>query len=81
VSTGPLEELVQDSKSREHRMRVLEHQAKLAAEAATLMPGRSGAQRNIPLIVEVTGGASHKPLPPRRTRRKPQPKQPGFDGL
>ena len=61
-------------------MRVLEHQAKLAAEAASSTSGRSGIQRNIPLIVEVTGSADRKPLPVRRTRRKPQVKQPGFDG-
>jgi len=72
---------VHDSKSREHRMRVLEHQAKLAAEAASPMPSRPGVQRYIRLIVEVTGGAGKKPRPVRRTRRKPQPKQPGLDGL
>jgi hypothetical protein len=80
VRIGPLEELVQDSKSREHRMRVLEHQAKLAA-TATSAADRSGGQRNIPLIVEVTGGGDRKPATARRARRKQRVKQPGFDGL
>jgi hypothetical protein len=62
-------------------MRVLEHQAKLAAEAASPMPGRPGVQRHIPLIVEVTGATGDKPGPVRRTRRKPPPKQPGLHGL
>lgn len=62
-------------------MRVLEHQAKLAAEAATSMPRRLQVQRNIPLIVEVTGGGDRKPATARRARRKQRLKQPGFEGF
>ena len=80
MSIWPLEELVQDSKSREHRMRVLEHQAKLAAEAGASGACRPQDQRNFPLIVEVTSGGDTKPAA-RRARRKQRVRQPGFEGL
>ena len=64
--------------SREHRMRVLENQARLAA--ARDMPARTtGEQIQMPLLVEVKLG----PVPKRRTPRnsKPRAKQPGLGDL
>ena len=54
------------SKSREHRIRVLENLAKLAGERAEVVRGEPGdRQMKIPLIVEVTSGATTK----QRARR------------
>lgn len=55
-------------KSREHRMRVLEHQASLAAESDA-KGKRTVSQLRMPLLVEVKADASVK-KPGRRVRRK-----------
>jgi hypothetical protein len=65
--------------SREHRMRVLENQAKIAAERSASVGNARDPQLKIPLIVEVKRSAT-KP-PPRRTRRKPDPGQPDLGDL
>jgi hypothetical protein len=78
------EPAVQDtsSKSREHRMRVLEHQARLAAERAAPPQAGTGAQRKIPMVAPVTGGTGTKaPTRPRRARHKLATKQLNFEGL
>lgn len=53
--------------SREHAERVLEHQAKIAAEHARGAPARD-PQLNMPLIVEVKSAVAKRPA--RRRRRK-----------
>jgi hypothetical protein len=64
------------SKSREHRVRVLENQVKLAAERGVAAPaGQVDVQMRMPLVVEVKGGAATKQRV-RRSRsgaRKVQP--------
>jgi hypothetical protein len=64
------------SKSREHRMRVLQNQMKLAAErGVATRVGHADPQMKMPLIVEVKGNAATKPRV-RRSRggsRKGQP--------
>lgn len=61
-------------------MRVLENQAKIAAERSA--SGRTGRdpQLKMPLIVEVKRSATTKP-PARRTRRKPDTGQPDLGDL
>jgi hypothetical protein len=62
------------SKPREHRMRVLEHQARLAGHDPERKPA-ANSQLRMPLLVAVKdGGASKKPA--RRARRKSRPDQP-----
>ena len=65
------------AKSREHRLRVLEHQAKLAAERAPVQSAQRDAQLNMPLIVEVKD--SPKKPRTRRTRRTAAARQLGLD--
>jgi hypothetical protein len=62
-------------KSREHRMRVLAHQARTAAEAAVPGPGQRDTQLQMPLIVPVKPGADARPTT-KRPRRKPAARQP-----
>jgi hypothetical protein len=66
------------SKSREHRLRVLEHQARLEAGRAQ---GPSDAQRKIPLLVEVKPASVEKLPRPARGRAKGRVKQARFEGL
>ena len=58
------------SKSREHRMRVLQNQERILAELAQTRQQHGGGQAQMPLIVEVKG--RHQPKQPshraRRTR-------------
>ena len=65
------------SKSREHRLRVLEHQARMAGDRPP--PPRAEAQGHMPLLVEVK--AAEKPARPARRRGKARPKQARFEGL
>ena len=65
-------------KSREHRIRVLENQAKLAAEKAA-QPG-SEPQLRMPLLVEVKCNAAAKPQP-RRSRSRSRTEQPDLGDL
>ena len=67
-------------KSREHRQRVLENQAKLAAHRAAAEQVAGAAQLNMPLLVEVKCSEAGKPLA-RRGKRKTRHDQPGFGGL
>ena len=64
------------SKSREHRVRVLENLAKVAGErGVAARAGQGDAQMRMPLVVEVKGGAATKQRV-RRSRggaRKDQP--------
>ncbi len=54
------------SKSREHRVRVLENQVKLAAERGVAVPAeQTDVQMRMPLVVEVKSGAGTK----QRVRR------------
>jgi hypothetical protein len=66
------------SKSREHRLRVLEHQARLAAERGQ---ATGEAQRKIPLLVEVKPAAAEKHPRAGRGRAKVHAKQARFEGL
>lgn len=65
------------AKSREHRLRMLQHLARLAA--AHSVADQSDPQLKMPLIVEVKRGAERKPRT-RRTRAVAA-KQPGLDGI
>jgi hypothetical protein len=67
------------SKSREHRLRVLEHQARMATERSVLE--RTDAQGRIPLLIEVKPGTVEKLPRARRARHKTHAKQAGFEGL
>ena len=68
------------SKSREHRLRVLEHQARMAGERpAPSLP--LAVQGKIPLLVEVKARESEKPKPARRRRKKRPATQARFEGL
>lgn len=68
------------SKSREHRLRVLEHQARMAGERPA--PPRAEAQGKIPLLVEVKPAAAvEKPARTGRARGKSRAKQARFEGL
>jgi hypothetical protein len=64
------------SKSREHRVRVLENLAKVADDSGvTPRAAQADAQMRMPLVVEVKGNAATKPRG-RRSRggaRKDQP--------
>jgi hypothetical protein len=64
------------SKSREHRVRVLENLAKVAGgQGVPPRAGQGDAQMKMPLVVEVKGGTGTKPRV-RRSRggaRKDQP--------
>jgi hypothetical protein len=64
------------SKSREHRMRVLENQTRIAAEGTASVESQRDPQMKIPLIVEVKGsGISKSPMSrPRRKSGGVQPK-------
>jgi hypothetical protein len=64
-------------KSREHRQRVLEHQAKLAAERGATHGLQRDGQLAMPLIVEVKD--SPKKPRARRPRRNAQVRQLGLD--
>jgi hypothetical protein len=64
------------SKSREHRMRVLENQARLAAERGAA----NNPQMQMPLLVEVKSKADVRPTV-RRPRRKARLEQPDLDSL
>ncbi len=66
------------SKSREHRLRVLEHQARLAAERAQ---APSDTQRKMPLLVEVKPAVVEKLPRGGRGRVKARAKQARFEGL
>lgn len=55
-------------KSREHRMRVLQNQARLAAERAAASHPCSDGQTKIPLLVEI------KSCPPKLRSRRPRTK-------
>jgi hypothetical protein len=65
------------SKSREHRMRVLQNQEKLAAELAQPRQ-QDRAQTLMPLIVEVKGGRATKQHS-RRTRETREAHQTRLD--
>jgi hypothetical protein len=68
------------SKSREHRLRVLEHQARVAAERSA--QAQSEPQRKIPLLVEVKPAAVVEKLPRAgRGRTRARAKQARFEGL
>ena len=62
------------SRSREHRLRVLENQAKLAADRASAEARRADPQLNMPLIVEVKPAADTKQRA-RRARGKSRGEQ------
>jgi hypothetical protein len=67
------------SKSREHRIRVLEHQARLAGREPESKTA-ANSQLRMPLFVAVKdGGGSKKPR--RRARRKSGPDQPKIGDL
>ncbi len=69
------------SKSREHRLRVLENQIKLASEGS--LPTRGGQgdpQMRMPLVVEVKGSATTKQRV-RRSRGRSRTDQPEFGEL
>lgn len=68
------------SKSREHRMRVLEYQARIAAESGAPEEKLSDPQAKMPLIMEVKGSGSSK-QPARRSRRKSGTTQPNLGDL
>ncbi len=62
------------SKSLEHRMRVLENQAKLAAErAASSRNERADPQMRMPLLVEVKSAPATKRARARGRARASQP--------
>jgi hypothetical protein len=67
------------SKSREHRLRVLENQAKLAAHDATASGQRGDPQMKMPLIVEVK--AQEGPRQRVRRSRSKRPAQPEFGDI
>jgi hypothetical protein len=72
---------MQPSKSHEHRMRVLENQAKLAAgRGATAEQAGADPQLKIPLIVEVKEPVGTKQRA-RRSRGKPRGVQPDLGDL
>jgi hypothetical protein len=79
--TGEGASLVQETaaKTREHRLRVLEHQARMAGARAA--PPRSEAQGRIPLLAEVKPAAVEKPARAGRSRAKSSVKQARFEGL
>ena len=66
------------SKSRDHRIRVLENQMRLAAERDGV---RADAQMRMPLLVEVTNGGAAAKQRVRRTRRGSRKGQPELGGL
>jgi hypothetical protein len=66
--------------SREHRLRVLRHQARLAAERDTAQPGPGHPQLQMPLIVEVAA-TTVKKTRLRRARRTLAADQPGLDNV
>ena len=66
------------SKSREHRLRVLETMAKVAGEQGAAEPG--DAQMRMPLVVEVKGGAATKQRV-RRSRGGARKNQPELGAL
>jgi hypothetical protein len=68
------------AKSREHRIRVLEHQAKIAAEGATEAGAQRDRQLKMPLIVEVRAGEVKKQRS-RRGRRAADGDQLGLDDM
>jgi hypothetical protein len=69
------------SKSREHRIRVLENQTKLAGDpGVTSRTERAEPQMRMPLIVEVKSGATTKQRP-RRTRGRSGKGQPELGEL
>jgi len=63
------------SKAREHRMRVLENQARVAAQPTAPKLDRVDPQLRIPLIVEVKGNPVTR-RPARRARRNSGVDQP-----
>jgi hypothetical protein len=65
------------SKSREHRKRVLQYQARIAAECTASAESRRDPQMTIPLVVEVKANGSPK-TPPRRARRSSGAMQPNL---
>jgi hypothetical protein len=72
---------MQPSKSREHRMRMLENLAKLAAEnGARREPAGPDPQLKMPLLVAVKGEAGAKQRV-RRARRRSQGAQQDFGEL
>jgi hypothetical protein len=66
-------------KSREHRLRVLENQARIAAERAAAARGGDDQQMTMPLIVEVKNGPER--LRRRRPRKKSKTEQPHLGNL
>jgi hypothetical protein len=75
--------LVQEtsSKAREHRLRVLEHQARNAAECGPPPPPRADAQGKMPLLVEVRAREVERRARTGRSRGKATAKQDSFEGL
>ena len=69
------------SKSREHRMRVLENQENIAAERKGSGERTHDPQMKIALIVEVKGTGTSKPPRTLRPRRKPQTNEPELGDL
>jgi len=69
------------SKSREHRLRVLENQTKLASTSGlSAHAGQGDAQMKIPLVVEVKGSVTTKQRL-RRSRGRSRKDQPEFGDL
>ena len=68
------------SKSREHRIRVLQHQAKLAAARDAEAKARTSSQLSMPLLVEVKGSHARKKSV-RRARRTFGSDQPNIADL
>lgn len=62
-------------------MRVLEHQARLAAGHAAPAPAPADPQRKMPLIVAVSEAGPKLPPVRRRRRAKPTLTQPDLEGL
>ena len=63
----------------EHRRRVLEHQAKVAAEKGSSPPSTTGPQLKIPLIGEVR--LEEAPAPRKRKKPRTRSEQSKLQGL
>jgi hypothetical protein len=67
-------------KSREHRMRVLENQTRMAAKPTAVSSGGRDLQLRMPLIVEVKADPNAREITKRR-RRKSTANQPDLGEL
>jgi hypothetical protein len=66
-------------RSRDHRLRVLENQARLAAESAAPAGHGGDPQMEMPLIVEVKSTPQRERR--RRSRTRPKAEQPGLGDI